>query len=89
MTLYPGSTVRVGGTFLNKDTKQGIDPGNVTVRVLKPDGTEVTDLQIIRDAAGKYHADILVDQPGRWRYEWRSGEAADPGQFQIEASAFV
>jgi hypothetical protein len=43
----------------------------------------------VRDAAGKYHADVLADQSGWWRYEWRAGDAADPGTFFVEASAFV
>jgi hypothetical protein len=88
MTIWPGSTVRVEGRFLDRDTMRAIDPSNVVVHVLKRDGMPYLGAVIVRDAAGKYHADLEADQPGWWNYEWRSGEAADPGTFFVEVSAF-
>jgi hypothetical protein len=38
---------------------------------------------------GHYHADIAVDQSGRWRYRWSAGDSGDEGQFEVERSAFV
>jgi hypothetical protein len=65
MTLWPGSTVRVSGEFLNKDKLEGIDPGNVTLRVLRPDGIPYVGAIIEHDGPGHHHADILIDQSGR------------------------
>jgi hypothetical protein len=89
MTLWPRSTVRVSGEFLNKDTLEGIDPGNITLRVLRPDGIPYVGAIIEHDGPGHYHADILIDQSGRWQYRWSAGQVGDEGEFQAEASAFV
>ena len=87
--LFPGSVIRVKGEFYDAATRNPSDAPGLMLTVLRPDGSEYDGAEIVHDSVGKYHADISVDQSGKWRYEWRAGIAADSGEFFVEASAFV
>jgi len=89
MTEYDvGDVAHLTAEFvdLNGDA---IDPTAVTLLYRPPIGELMTllygiDEEIIRDAAGKYHADIEIDIAGKWGYRWAStgtGQAAEEGSF--------
>jgi hypothetical protein len=52
------------------------DPDGVELTIQKPDGTQLvygwptagTDGQLAHEGAGRFYADILIDQAGTWRY---------------------
>lgn len=54
---------------------QSAEPGGITLRI-KPGAGAVTNYaygqaaEIIRDAAGIYHADIELTSAGQWAYRW-------------------
>lgn len=72
------------------------DPTAVTLRVGKPDGTQVTytyggSPALSREATGRYYADVSVDQPGMWSYRLAGTgavQAAAEGQLHVLLSAF-
>lgn len=72
-------TVTVGGA--------AVDPGTLTCGVRLPD-LSVLDLtsSIVRDSAGKYHADYTPTSLGLHMYEWRGvgpSNVAKVGQFMV------
>ena len=82
-----GDLVRLAASYTDGDA-QPADPDTVALVVLAPDDTETT-VDVTRDEAGEYHADIEPDQAGTWRYRWQAtgapqgGQGADPGQFHV------
>lgn len=75
-----GTLVRVSVTFQVGGTDT--DPTTVTFRHRKPDGTVTawvygTDSQVVKDAVGKYHADLALNQEGVWTYRWEGTGAAE------------
>lgn len=65
-----------------------VDPSALVLRVHRPVSAELvytygTDPEIVQDAAGQYHADIPVTEPGTWRFRWKGTGAAT---FAEEAS---
>ncbi len=90
-----GQLVEIGVEFKDPDTKLALDPTTVGVRVENPAGTIVHDWtfgpdpEIVKDAVGKYHANVDGNAAGRWDYHWYStgaGQAAKKGHFTIAAS---
>jgi len=73
------------------------DPTVVTFRFLDPAGTTTVwvfgvDVEVIRDAVGRYHADIPIDQEGTWFYRWEGTGAlqgAGESTFLIRDSKFT
>lgn len=69
MKLYDvGDLVRVSVDFKNLAGALA-DPSAITFKVRKPDQTVViyvygTDGELVKDAAGQYHVDVLLDQSG-------------------------
>ena len=55
------------------------DPTTVTLTVQRPDGTQLVygwpsagaDGTLVREAAGRFYADIPLDQAGTWAYKLR------------------
>lgn len=84
LNLYVvGQVVRVSVTLHTLPDNALADPSTLVLKILHPDGVTVdtytynTDPQPIRDSIGAYHADILVDQVGKWTYYFVStGTAA-------------
>jgi hypothetical protein len=69
------------------------DPGSTTLTVQDPAGGETTYTYpaspIVRDSAGRFHADLVPDAAGIWKYRWAGvglADGASEGQFYIEAS---
>jgi len=67
-----GDEVRVMGNFTAEDGITPADPTDVECRVRRPDGTiaDYNGTQVIRDAEGGYHVDVVIDQWGTWFYRW-------------------
>lgn len=59
-------------TVANVDT----DPTSVVLRVRKPSGTTET-VSTTLDNVGDYHADVELDEAGRWFYRWIGTGAAE------------
>lgn len=93
INLYQvGDLVRISGAFTDtSDAPQ--DPSALSLFVTAPNGitTEYvygTDVEVVKDSTGNYHADIDADLAGDWRYRWVSsgtGQASQFGQFVVEA----
>lgn len=90
-----GSLVRLTAEFTDADDA-AIDPDTVRVRWQSPDlsfalRVYLTDTDVIRDAAGKYHCDVDASDPGEWQFRWEgtgAGQAAEQGKFTVAASVF-
>ena len=96
MNLYEqGNVVRVSVVFKNA---AGVptDPTAVTLRLRKPDTTVITytyqsGAEIVRDSAGAFHADIVVNKRGTWEYKWMGTGAvvaSDENSFEVAWSNF-
>jgi hypothetical protein len=46
-----------------------INPATVTLSQTAPDGT-ITSISPTNSATGIYYADIVLDAPGRWTFEY-------------------
>lgn len=55
-----------------------VEPETVSLITLAPDGTktEIPAGEIVKDAAGAYHYDLALSQPGRWYYRFESSAPA-------------
>jgi hypothetical protein len=87
--------VRASATFADADGN-AIDPGTVTLKVKAPAGTVttlvyVTDVALVRDSQGAYHADINVTAAGSWWFRWEAsgtGQSAGESWFNVRTSRF-
>lgn len=85
-----GDSVTLDALFKNL-AGVATDPGTVTFRITKPNGTVVTyvygtDIQLVKDGTGDYHVDIACDQAGQWFYRWTGTgavAAAEDGEFMV------
>ena len=86
-----GDLVKVSATFTDADTGLAADPTTVKLSVKDPAGivtpyVYLTDAEIVRDGVGLYHANLDVDQSGKWYARWFSegtGQAAEETRFQV------
>jgi len=70
------------------------DPTALTLTVRSPDGAStdyvyLTDVEVVRDSAGVFHADIPAPDDGPWAWRWEGTGAAagvDEGVFFVERS---
>lgn len=87
-----GDIRRVSAAITN-DAGAPTDPTTLVLKVRKPDAvvttyTYLVDVILVKDSTGNYHADLPLDQTGRWRYDWvGTGAAAfsEGGQFIVYA----
>lgn len=97
--IYPGSTVRITGTFLDQDDSDTDPSVSIVFKLRSPSGVETsytygTDAAVQRQNEGDYACDVLVTEGGRWRYRWEasSGETviyiAGEGTIVVQASTF-
>ena len=95
ITCYQkGDLVRVTGTFTNS-AGTAIDPSAVYFAYTNPAGSTTTltygtDAAVIKSATGIYYVDVNAATAGRWYWRWYStgtGQAADQGEFVVEAGA--
>lgn len=85
--IYPGEIVRItnGDGFERKpetDPPTLFDPASVVLTVRSPSGV-VTTPAPSKDSTGVYHADITVDESGRWWYEWNGDSIINEGSFPV------
>ena len=68
-----GDEVRFSMVFKDANDVDA-DPDTVTFRTRQSDGTEVSVISqtppVIKDATGRYHADIVMTQSGRFHWRW-------------------
>ncbi len=96
MTFYVGDTVRLSTDIADPDTEAAVDPSAVTFKVKSPSSVTTTYIygthtNVSKSAVGAYHADIEVDQAGRWL--WRievegTVSGVDEGALLVTASQF-
>jgi hypothetical protein len=94
-TYDEGDLVRVTGTFTNA-AGTAVDPAAVTAYCRNPSRVVTTfvygtDVEVVRSATGVYYMDINANEPGLWRYGFRStgsGQGADEHRFYVEGSSF-
>lgn len=68
------------------------DPATLSFAFEKPDGTVTTyiygtDAELVKDAIGKYHVEVTLDQSGQWlwRQESTGVVTASQGRFRVGA----
>lgn len=64
--------IRLSGTF--SVSSVATDPTTVVCAVHPPVGA-VALPSVVKDATGAYHADVIVDVPGQWIYQWTGSGA--------------
>jgi len=95
MAYCVGDLLRVSATFTNSAGSE-IDPTAVLFSFKDPSGNKTSYTyglheQLVKDDTGDYHVDISMDESGKWYYRFYStgtGQAAEEGEFKIEASQF-
>ena len=94
---YVDTTMRIEATF-TEDDGDLVDPTTVTFKTMSPTRVETTyvygtDDEMQRLSAGRYSADIVPDESGRWHYRWittGTGKAiVMEGDFLVQYSVFV
>jgi hypothetical protein len=88
-TNHVGDVRRLPVTFEVDGTPT--DPDNLVLTLTNPagDATELvylTDPEVVRDSEGVFHADVLLDTAGIWRWYWLGDGAAagaDDGAFTV------
>ena len=73
-TYIPGEVARVSLTATDT-AGAAADPGALRLKVKPPTGALATytfgvGADIVKDAVGRYHADILLAAAGLWAYRW-------------------
>ena len=96
MAIYDsGDKVRLSAIFTTTANATG-DPGGVTLRLLKPDGTSGvlvynTDTALVREATGVYYWETGLVSPGTYFYRWEASgnlQAAEEASFTVRQSRF-
>lgn len=72
------------------------DPSALTFELLSPQGNRVryvyaTDAELIKDSAGDYHVDYVLDEPGTWHWRWEGTGTApgvEEGSVQVKRERF-
>jgi hypothetical protein len=90
-----GNIIRCCGVFEN-EAGDPIDPEHVNFKVKDPAGMITllvfgTDVALVKDSVGNYHADVNADTHGMWFYRFYStgeGKAADEESFSVLRSEF-
>ena len=94
--FYVNTEMRLEATFENSDGT-AVDPDTVKFRTYAPSGAKASytygdDDEVQRESAGKYTADIVPDEAGRWHYRWETTgtgtKIALEGDFLIQESVF-
>jgi hypothetical protein len=89
-TIKIGDKVRIYGTVTLNDVPT--DPTTLTITITPPSPgvpfsyTWPTDPEVVRDAAGEFHYDQLVNAAGTWSFSWDADGAVDvtgDGEFSV------
>jgi hypothetical protein len=73
-----------------------VDPATVTFKVKKPGGSITTytyglDVELVKDAVGKYRVEVDVDISGTWFYRFEgtgAAKSAGESEFIVKRSQF-
>jgi hypothetical protein len=85
-----GQVVRLPVRILNR-AGQGVDPGAVVLKIRAPDGSLLLP-EVVKDAVGRYHVDVVADAAGHWAYRWEfaaPNAGAAEGAFLVQPSRVV
>ncbi len=88
-----GEVARIRVRALDIDG-QTADPGAIALKVKAPAGIVTTygAPEVVRDAAGIYHADIPLNASGIWAYRWElsaPNAGAAEGVIQVQKSRVI
>lgn len=72
-----GATARIALALTDPTTGNGADPAALRLRVKAPAGTVTlltygVDNALVRDAAGQFHADVVLAAGGTWHWRWEA-----------------
>ncbi len=89
-----GDRVKVSAAFTDAGTGELIDPDVINVTIKTPAGvlttyTHVADANLIKEDVGQYYAMVNANEPGFWKYRWRSGgygQTAKEKEFKIRTA---
>lgn len=85
-TYTTGQTANLNvGPITDQVTGTVYDPTPLTLTVTPPTGaastyTYGTDAEIVKDAVGRYHANVPLATSGMWRMAWRWGTGSQIGE---------
>jgi hypothetical protein len=85
-----GQVVRVPVRVLDRAGK-GVDPGTVVLKI-RPPGGSLALPEVVKDAVGRYHVDVVANVAGLWRYRWEfaaPNAGAVEGEFSVQASKVI
>ncbi len=85
----PPGAFSTGGT--------AVDPDGVSLTIQRPDQTQLTygwpgsgtDGVLTREAPGRFYADVILDQPGTWKFKLAGSgtvNAVEEGRIRVERS---
>jgi hypothetical protein len=88
-----GAEVRVSGAYTLVSTSAATDPDVVKLSIKDPSAVYThyvygTDVEIVKDSTGNYHADIATTAAGFYYYRWWStgaGMASQEKRFKARA----
>jgi hypothetical protein len=89
-----GSTARIPVEITDPVANVLADPGGLILKIRKPDKaltilTYGIDTILVKVSTGLYHADIDLDQAGKWKWRWEAvapNSGAVEGYLQVLAS---
>lgn len=92
----PGDVARISVRVADI-TGIAADPGSVTLKVRPPLGAVAAyayggSVVVVRDATGRYHADIELTDAGVWAYRWElttPNAGAAEGVIRVDKSRFI
>lgn len=85
-----GQVVRLPVRILNR-AGQGVDPGTVVLKI-RPPGRSLALPEVVKDAIGRYHVDVVADVAGPWAYRWEfaaPNAGAAEGGFLVQPSRVI
>lgn len=73
------------------------DPTALRLKLRNPSGVVTTYIfgvapEVVKDAVGKYHANIVMNVAGNWSYRWESdapNAGADEGRITVKKSIVI
>jgi hypothetical protein len=87
-----GTTIKTSAVF--KDVNDAlVDPADVKILTKDPDAIVTTlvygtDVELVKDSTGNYHAFVTLDKAGKWIFRWESsGQTGSVDELAITVTA--
>ncbi len=88
-----GAVVQISLTIKNMQSVLA-DPSALRLKLRDPDDQITTyvfgaNVELVKDAVGTYHADVVMSKAGKWAYRWESdapNAGADEGLILVSKS---